>query len=503
VAGLITVLFITHLPALLPRSTIQDEAVYVVVARQLLRGGRLYIDVVDRKPPLLFWVYEEILRLFGTHDWVALHGVGVLWVLATMGALYAVGSRLGGSAAGMVAALLYPIFQTFWRVTNLALNGEVLMNLPVVLGFAIAFLPGRSRWRPELLLAGAMPAIGFLLKQPAGIAGLPLGIYVLLPAYRRARGLELKHGLVHAIWLCVGFATVLLAAALVLRGEGDLREAVYWSILDHDVSYGPLSAVFWERGARTTLIFIGCCAPLLLGAMWSLAHRELWVDREPERVALVTFLAVTVVGTAASGRFFDYYYLQLLPPLCLLAAPWFASVWVRQAGTARAMGTQAAIGACAVVFLIINLLEDPAPLGQTAIAQYVRAHAEPQDRFFVWGQSTKLYLQADLQPATRYIAFFPLTGYIFGSPWNQDPSHEDTRTRILPGAWANLAQDFARHPPRYILDTEGVRFRPKYPIANFPFLRDLIRQRYRLVFTAPEGFLYESRPLVPSGSAPG
>src|SRR6267142_2913291 len=111
VAGLITVLFITHLPALLPRSTIQDEAVYVVVARQLLRGGRLYIDVVDRKPPLLFWVYEEILRLFGTHDWVALHGVGVLWVLATMGALYAVGSRLGGSAAGMVAALLYPIFQ--------------------------------------------------------------------------------------------------------------------------------------------------------------------------------------------------------------------------------------------------------------------------------------------------------------------------------------------------------------------------------------------------------
>jgi hypothetical protein len=458
VAGLITVLLITHLPALLPRSTIQDEAVYVVVARQLLRGGRLYIDVVDRKPPLLFWVYEEILRLFGTHDWLALHGVGVLWVLATMGALYAVGSRLGGSAAGMVAALLYPIFQTFWRVTNLALNGEVLMNLPEVLGFAIA--------------------------------------------YRRARGLELKHGLVHAIWLCVGFATVLLAAALVLRGEGDLREAVYWSILDHDVSYGPLSAVFWERGARTTLIFIGCCAPLLLGTMWSLAHRQLWVDREPERVALVTFLAVTIVGTAASGRFFDYYYLQLLPPLCLLAAPWFASVWVRQAGTARAMGTQAAIGACAVVFLIINLLEDPAPLGQTAIALYVRAHAEPQDRFFVWGQSTKLYLQADLQPATRYIAFFPLTGYIFGSPWNQDPSHEDTQARILPGAWANLAQDFARHPPRYILDTEGVRFRPKYPIANFPFLRDLIRQHYRLVFTAPEGFLYESRPVVPSGSAP-
>src|SRR6266850_1900236 len=106
VAGLITVLFITHLPALLPRSTIQDEAVYVVVARQMLRGGRLYVDVVDRKPPLLFWVYEAILRIFGPHNWVALHLVGMLWVLATMGGLYLIGRRVAGPRAGLAAALL-------------------------------------------------------------------------------------------------------------------------------------------------------------------------------------------------------------------------------------------------------------------------------------------------------------------------------------------------------------------------------------------------------------
>lgn len=54
-------------------------------------------------------------------------------------------------------------------MTNLAFNGEVKRNLPLVLGFAVAFHPGRCRWRPELFLAGAMPALDFLLKQPAGI----------------------------------------------------------------------------------------------------------------------------------------------------------------------------------------------------------------------------------------------------------------------------------------------------------------------------------------------
>jgi 4-amino-4-deoxy-L-arabinose transferase-like glycosyltransferase len=493
VAGVVAVLLLVQFPALLARSPIMDESVYVVVARELLHGGRLYIDVVDRKPPLLYWVYAAILRTFGTGNWLALHAVGLLWVLATMGALHLVGLRLSGRSAGLVAALLYAVFQTFWDYSNLAFNGEVLMNLPIVVGLAIAFSPSRSRWRPELLVAGAMPALGFLLKQPGGIAALPLGIYVLLPGYRRARGLSMRQSLVHAALLSVGFAATLAAVALVLSRQGNLREAVYWSVLNHDVTYGPLTRVFWTLGSRMTLIFSACCAPLLLGVYWSLRDGELWGGREAERLALIVFLVVSAVGTAASGRFFDYYYIQLLPPLCLLAAPWFAVTWERHAGSLGAHATQAAVALCAIVFLVHNLSHVPPALGQTRLARYIRAHSSPEDRLFLWGGTTKFYLQADLRPASRYILFFPLTGFIFGSPWRHDPSHEDTRNRIVPGAWANLEHDFARHPPRYILDTEASYYPPKYPITDFPFLRDLVAQHYHLVFTAPQGRLYERR----------
>lgn len=487
------VLLLTHLPALLAPSTIQDESVYVVVAREMLRGGRLYVDVVDRKPPLLFWVYDAILRVFGVHDWPALHAVGVLWVLATMWALYVIGRGLAGPSAGLAAALLYAVFKTFWVVTNLAFNGEVMMNLPLVLGFVIAFHPGPSRWRPALLLAGAMPALGFLLKQPAGIAGVPLGVYVLLGSYRQARGFEWRHSLVHALWLILGFVAALAAAALLLERQGLLRDAFYWSVLDHDVSYGPLSTVFWQRGGRMTAIFVLCSLPLLLGTWWSLRHPELWAARGAERTALLVWLVVAMIGTAASGRFFDYYYIQLLPPLCLLAAPWFGQPWLSEPDAIRARWTKVAVAFCALTFIVVNFVEAPRPIGEDDLSRFVRRRAHIEDRLFVWGQYPAFYLHADLRPASRYIAFFPLTGYIFGSPWNHDPSHEDTSDLILPGAWANLAEDFAEHPPRYILDTEGTRHPPKYPISQFPQLQGLLVRDYRLAFTAPAGLLYERR----------
>jgi hypothetical protein len=346
-----------------------------------------------------------------------------------------------------------------------------------------------------------MPAIGFLLKQPAGIAGLPVGIYVLLPAYRRARGLRWRHSVAHAAWLCLGFAGALLGAAVILNREGILREAFYWSVQDHGVTYGPLSRVFWERGGLGALIFSISCAPLLLGAWWSLRARELWEGLDAERIALLVFLGVTMLGTAASGRFFIYYYIQILPPLCLLAAPWYGRLWSGGVRRPLAGWTAAWVAAMGTIFLVINVVEMPDALGQAAVSRYIRTHASPEDRLFVWGQYPKFYLHADLRPATRYIAFFPLTGYIFGSPWNHDPTHEDTSDRILPGSWDNLQRDFALHPPRYILDTEGIRHPPKYPVTQFPVLNNLLVRNYRLAFMAPEGALYELRNGTP-GAAP-
>ena len=65
-----------------------------------------------------------------------------------MAALHALVRGMFDAQTGVVAALLYAIFVAWADYTNLALNGELLMNLPVVLAFlGAAHPPGESSSR--------------------------------------------------------------------------------------------------------------------------------------------------------------------------------------------------------------------------------------------------------------------------------------------------------------------------------------------------------------------
>jgi 4-amino-4-deoxy-L-arabinose transferase-like glycosyltransferase len=499
-------LVFSRLPALLAPRAIDDEQVYSVVAGEMLHGGRAYADAIERKPPLLFALYEQIFALAGGRpDWPALHITMVLWTLATMAVLYLIGRRLSGPAAGFWAALLYGVFAAWADYRNLALNGELLMNLPVAAAVGIAMAPSRSRLRPELLVSGGLVAMAFLLKQPSGIVALAIGLYLLLPAYRAGRGLTWLHSLLHGALLTLGFVTPFALVGWWLQREGTLQAAIYWSVLNHEVPLGPASWRFWQGALERGGFFLASAAPLVLGAVESVRHRSdhlrLWRGRRAELQGLLLLLGVSLIGVAASGQFLYHYFLQLLVPLALLAAPAYARAW--QAAEAPGLWVRPGIlgpwvALCALAFLVVDSIGVARHAAPGPAAVWVRAHSAPTDRIFVWGQGdrfTGLYLDADRRPAARYIASYPLTGHIFGI-W--DPRY-DTSNRIVPGAWDSLRTDFARHPPRYIIDTDGLLQPPTYPIARYPYLRDYLRQKYRMVHRATDGVVYERKP----GSTPG
>jgi hypothetical protein len=63
----------------------------------------------------------------------------------------------------------------------------------------------------------------------------------------------------------------------------------------------------------------------------------------------------------------------------------------------------------------------------------------------------------------------------------------------LPGAWTNLEQDFARHPPTYIVDVQADPKTAQEPVRNFPILAKLLAERYQLVAYTAEGVIYRMR----------
>jgi 4-amino-4-deoxy-L-arabinose transferase-like glycosyltransferase len=221
--GIVLLTIAIRLPALLHPLPIDDEAGYSVIANEIVDGGRPYIDAVDRKPPLLFWIYAAVFKVAGKYNWKALHLLSLTWALATMAGLYAIGKQLFDRETGLAAAFFYSVFQPWAAYKNLAFNGEIVMNLPIVWAWVIGLRRSPSKWRPELLGAGALLCAGFLFKQPAAIAAVPLGIYLLLPSYRISRGLTRIQSFSQAAILTTGFFGALALFAVVLQEQGILR----------------------------------------------------------------------------------------------------------------------------------------------------------------------------------------------------------------------------------------------------------------------------------------
>src|SRR5256714_11391903 len=181
--GIILLTVVIRFPSLLHPQPIDSEAMYSVVANEIVDGGRPYIDAVERKPPLLFWTYAGIFEVAGEFNWKALHFVALLWTLCAMSGLYVIGRDLFDRNTGLIAALFYSLFQPWWTWKNLSFDGEMLMNLPIIWAWAIAFRLTSSRLRPELFAAGALLGVAFPLKQPAAVAAVPPRVFVLLPGH--------------------------------------------------------------------------------------------------------------------------------------------------------------------------------------------------------------------------------------------------------------------------------------------------------------------------------
>jgi 4-amino-4-deoxy-L-arabinose transferase-like glycosyltransferase len=488
---------VLRLPALLAPRPIDDENMYAAVGIELAHGGLPYVSAIERKPPLLLWTYAAVLRVFGEHDWPALHAVASVWLLVSMLGLYWLARAWWDRAAGLTAALLYALFLPWGTYKDLAWNGEMLMNLPIIFGLLLAMRPRRSAL--SLAAAGALIGVASLLKQPAAISIGPLLLYVLLPSYRAAQGRSLGGALLLALSLALGFALTLGAMALLLLRLGILREALYWSVLDHDVPHGPLSAVFWQRALPASAGFAAACLPLLWGSYRAAADSgKYFAGRRPEYLALVYLLIAACIGTAASGRFYPHYFLQIIPVLCLFCAPVGAELWHARetlAGRKRFRAGTGYLAGTACVFFGIHAVACAGARAAGDVSAYLRAHAGASDRLFVWGQAPEIYVDSHCRPASRYITTFPLTGYVFASPLNQDPNY-DTSDRIVPGSWAVLEHELSERAPSFIVDADGARAVPRYPIRNYPFLRGLLDQSYQQVARLSDGVIYRRSDAV-------
>lgn len=450
-AGVLILSLLLRLPGLaLPLE--RDEGAYAYVAWSWLHGGLPYRDAFDHKPPLVYLLYMPPL-LFGPPTALAIRVWATLLLLADVALVFAIGRRVWGRAAGLLAALIFGIAGSAFDLQGLVLNTDQALVLPALIALWCAIRLHETRRLRFAIGAGAALAATVLVK-PVGIVLLPA---LLLACERNIRSIGRVYG-----GAALGAAIVGLPIAGYFALRGGWNDLVF-GVLTYNRLYASESQDRWLLGPLVDMF--APFVPLLLvtiGGVALLVRSDASITPNARRLGwlIVGWGAALLVAAIGSLRAYIHYYYPILPFLALLAAP--CLLWLRRiepdATPLRRGANQLAALLLAALLLVPFVRQNLSLLGTTAeqqsvrlygdvgkhyfaqaplVAEYVRERTRPEDYIYIFAAEPEVYLLAERRAANRYIYDYPLG--------------------LVPGAAAELRQDLAARPPRMVITYFGVR----------------------------------------------
>ncbi|CAL9415587.1 hypothetical protein SUDANB105_01738 [Streptomyces sp. enrichment culture] len=449
---------VTRLPSFARPLWNPDEGYLAVQARILAHGGQLYETVVDRKPPLVPWLYEAAFALTGPGSLTTVRVLAILAQLLTAALLASLARRRWGDRAGRTAGVLHLLLSVGLNPEDAQAAGFELFILP---GTAAAmWCADRRRWGA----AGAAAACAFLAKQTGAAVLLPV-LWLCVTSGAARTGLAR---------LAAGAALPVVAAALLTDPAGFLFWTVTGSTAYATLTGSGLHAL--TRGVGNAAILAAACAGVL-PAVARILRRDrtgagdLWL-----------WLAASAGAVLTGFHFFGHYYLQLVPPLALLAA-----AALRHAPRERLARAVLASGCACAAFLAWALTAPRPELAHAQrLAEATARRTEPGDRVLIWGMHPETYWFAGRAPASRYLTAGLLTNYSGG----RDGARVGEQ-HAVDGAWPVFRRELAADAPALIVDDS--RGKPYAP-ARLPTLRRLLTDRYEVVGRVDGAVLYARIP---------
>ncbi|MCU1358300.1 MAG: conserved rane protein of unknown function [Acidimicrobiales bacterium] len=470
-AAIVGATLLSRLPGLVAtRSFNSDEATLAVGGRVIADGGSLYVDFIDRKPPLPFAAYAAVEKVTGSNDLRPVRFV-LLVLIALAGLVVAdEAGRRWGTRAAWVAGLVLVLGAAGLAPRDAqAANFELFAVLPIAVA-VVAAARGRAA------VAGAALAVAVLCKQPAAATAIPVAWSLWRAGGRRS--------------LVVGTLSG-AAVGVALAWPFGVSRVVHWALLG---TGGYLSVAPADLGvAALRLLAAAALAAGFWGGAWLLVAAPGADPVDRADLDLWLLLGASVLAIAAGFRFFPHYLLQLLPAVALLAG---------RGAVRRPARIRPAIAWGAAALIVTGSMSwyqavTPAPKLQRAVAGYVSRHTRPGDQIFVWGNEPEVYWESGRTPAGGFPHTEFFTGYS-GGRRARLTTEADVPDLAL---YRRLVARLRRERPVLVIDTAAARDRGGewYPITGYPAITKLLHSRYHRVATVDGAPIYRLRT---SGSRP-
>lgn len=305
----------------------KDESIYILGADSLLNGNLPYTKIWDNKPPGIFILFSLAMLMFD-NSIVSIRILSILATTLTSYFLYRIGANFDenkGDKIGLLAGGLYAIFSL--HNDGAAANAEIFFAPFVTVGFLLLF-QNRKFSNIKVFLIGIILGIGMQIKYLVIMDTLAL---VLLGTWfgnegriRGRDGLIKNFQTAFKFYLILGIGLILPAIiiASIYQFYGYFDEYIYGTLSANskyvamlDFSWSDLLSRLKKQVLGNILLWL--C--LFFSPIYFFVFARGKFKQERNLIYLLLWFCCAFLAVLLSKRFYNHYFLQLLPPLCLIS----------------------------------------------------------------------------------------------------------------------------------------------------------------------------------------
>jgi len=423
-----------------------DECNYLYIGQRLVTGDRLYQDVWDHQPPLIFAFMAAATRLIGASEF-AYRSLATAASLVSLVMVFAIAARSGHRAAGWLAAGLFALCSSDPGTAGEGGNRELFMNALILPAFWLLLLDHQRSRLARIGAAGLLIGLASAFKTVVAAHWLALMIWLGVSAWHRER--RVARVAADKIVLTIGPLLVWLGTWAYFATTG--RSGAFLdAVFGYNLGYSGLSASLWARFVSFFdhgEIFRSAWALWLAGAVGLVALP--WRRKRLLSWGLAAMAAGSYVAICLPGRFWPHYYYLMLPWLAICAG----ILVNRLVGAGQVRGLAWVYAAALVVLLGYFQGRHYYLLAPDEIARFrygvrmawardqgrrVAEVTDPEDTVYVYGSDAGIYYYAQRRCATRFTMIEAVSAERPGAPQRRE----------------QFMVDFRENRPRLVLVTE-------------------------------------------------
>jgi len=414
---------ILRVPSFFEPYSYGDETIYLTLGEAVRQGVPLYSGVHDNKPPLLYLIAAAAGNLF----WFK--AILAVWNLVTIFLFWKLASELfpKNKKLEKVSTFIFAIMTTIPLLEGNIANAEIFMIAFTIWAFLIIFKKDPNF--KNIFVSGILFSMAALFKIPAAFE-LPTIIFLWIIALKSLRFRDIIRISQKALYLILGFITPIAISFIWYYFQGALSEyitAAYLQNVGYLSSFRPGDVVkpFFVRNAPLLIRFAVLSAGLII-LYWKrnkLSHQFIFIT---------TWLLFTLFAVTLSERPYPHYLIQSVAPVSLLLGilfsrknieqvyvilpltltffvPFYYHFWHYKTLPYYERFIKLSTGNISKEDYLSSFGGEV--VRNYAISKTIVSLTKPQDRVFVWGDSSSIYALSRRLPPGKYVAGYHIKDF--------------------------------------------------------------------------------------------